>query len=106
MRERHVFVVLTNARDGRDDEFNDWYTNRHIADVLDVPGIVRAERFEISGAQIRDDAAYRYCALYEIETDDLEGVLETLRDRAGTDAMPITKAIDRDRIAIVYKPMS
>ncbi len=105
MVQKHVFVVLTNAKDGEDDVFNDWYTNAHVPDVLAVPGIVRAERFEISEAQMREDTPYRYCAIYEIETDDLEGVMQELRNRAGTDAMPLTPAIADDRIAIVYKPM-
>lgn len=106
MLQRHVFVVLTNAREGQDDEFNAWYDARHLPDVLDVPGIVRAERFRLSDAQIREERPYRYCALYEIETDDLDAVLDELRARAGTDAMPITKAIDRDRIALIFQPLA
>ena len=34
---KHVFVVLTNATPGKDEAFNDWYTNQHIPDVLAIP---------------------------------------------------------------------
>lgn len=105
MAQRHVFVVLTNPVEGQEDEYNDWYSNRHIADVVAIPGIVAARRYELSDAQLRATVPYRYCALYEIETDDLEGVLAELRARAGTEAMPLTSAIARERVAIVYRPM-
>ena len=39
---KHVFVVLTNAASGKEDAYNDWYTNRHIPDVLAIPGLVAA----------------------------------------------------------------
>jgi hypothetical protein len=105
MAEKHVFVVLTNPNEGREDEYNDWYSNQHIGDVAAIPGIVSAKRYELSEAQIRPEVPYRYCALYEIETDDLAGVLAELKRRAGTEAMPLTRAISRDRVAIIYKAM-
>ena len=36
---KYTFVVLTNAVDGKDDTFNEWYTNTHLGDVLAVPGV-------------------------------------------------------------------
>jgi hypothetical protein len=39
---KHVFVVLTNPVEGKEDTYNDWYTNVHLGDVLKVPGIVAA----------------------------------------------------------------
>lgn len=103
MAERHLFVVLTNAVEGQEDAYNDWYTHRHLVDVVAIPGIVSARRYELSEAQLRSRVPYAYCALYEIETDDLEVVLAELRSRAGTEAMPITTAIARERVAIIYK---
>lgn len=106
MAQRHVFVVLTNAKEGQDDEFNTWYTDQHVPDVTAIPGIVSAQRFELSEAQLRPDAPYKYCALYEIETDDLEGVIAELRARAGTEAMPLTRSIAKERLATIYKPLT
>jgi hypothetical protein len=31
--ERYTFLVLTNAVEGTDDEFNDWYNNQHLKDL-------------------------------------------------------------------------
>ena len=34
---RYLFVVMTNSGEGKDAEFNRWYDNQHIPDVLRVP---------------------------------------------------------------------
>jgi hypothetical protein len=75
---KYTLVVETSARPGRDDEFNDWYDNTHIADVLEVPGIVAAERFVLHGSFIGDEPVNRYLALYEMETDDPDETLRAL----------------------------
>jgi len=46
------FVVLTNAVEGKDEEFNDWDTNVQLKDVLKIPGIIGA-RFNHSDVQRR-----------------------------------------------------
>lgn len=40
----HAYVVWSNPDAGRDDEYSDWYNNRHLADVVAVPGFVSAQR--------------------------------------------------------------
>jgi hypothetical protein len=42
--EKHVFVVFTNAVEGQEDIYNEWYTDVHLKDVPKVPGIVAAQR--------------------------------------------------------------
>ena len=105
--EKHVFVVLTNPIEGREDEYNEWYSGVHLTDVLKVPGIVAAQRFKLSDAQ-RDapPLPYRYLALYEIETDDLNHTLAVLRQRAGTSAMVISNAIGPNRAGWMFQPIT
>ena len=104
---KHVFVVLTNAAPGQEDAYNDWYTNRHIPDVLAIPGVVAAQRFTLSADQrAAPPHPYKYLALYEIETDDLKGLLAMLNERAGTSAMVISDAIDQQRLAWIYTPIT
>ncbi len=47
----YKLLVLTNAVEGRDDEFNQWYDHQHIPDALDVPGYVAAQRFRLADVQ-------------------------------------------------------
>ena len=49
---KYTFVVLTNAVEGKDDAFDEWYTNTHLGEVqLAVPGFVSAQRFKLTDAQ-------------------------------------------------------
>ncbi len=91
---KHTLVVLTNANEGADDAFNDWYTNTHIGDILALEGFTAAQRFKLSETQLAEgDLPYRYLALYEIETDDLAGARAALLE--GAPQMEISDAFDQ-----------
>jgi len=97
-------VILTNAVAGKDDEFNDWYDNRHINDVLSCPGFVRAQRFKIVAPLVENP--WRYCAIYEIETDDPQAAVKELVSRHGTDKLPSSDAMDLNAYAVVYEEIT
>jgi hypothetical protein len=105
--EKHLFVGFTNRVEGQDDAFNAWYSDVHLKDVLKVPGIVGAQRFSLSDVQ-RDQPPFpwRYLALYEIETDDLNHTLASLRERAGTSAMVLSGAVAPDRVGWFFQPIT
>jgi hypothetical protein len=95
MMQKFKFVVLTNPKDGRDAEYNEWYDNRHLQDVLAVPGFVAAERYHAAPEMIASgQVKWRYLAIYDIETSDLAGTMADMISRGGTDAMPISDALD------------
>lgn len=99
--KRYKLMALTNALEGRDDEFGRWYDEQHIPDVLSIPGLISAERFKLVG-----QGQHRYMTLYDIETDSLDRVMAELSSRPGTDLMPITDAIDGDSAAAtVWAPI-
>lgn len=87
-----VLVVQTNPVAGREDEYNDWYTNRHLADVLKVPGFKSARRFKL--AQDDPGAKWKYLAIYEFETNDPVQALADLNSFAGTPEMALSEAMD------------
>src|SRR5258708_2624899 len=101
------FVVQTNALPGRDDEFNQWYTGRHISDVLDVPGFVAAQRFRLSSARRGPESPlcpYAYLAIYEIECDP-QAALDGL-GRARGKEMFISPALDPATMTFTVLPMA
>ncbi|AHH17580.1 hypothetical protein NONO_c27880 [Nocardia nova SH22a] len=102
------YVVLTNPVTGREDEFNDWYSNTHVHDVLRVPGFVAAQRFELAGAAQRAEPPYpwSYLALYEIETDDLPSVMDDLARRYNTDDMVISESMHPERLGLIYEAIT
>lgn len=94
---RHVLVVMTSPLEGREDEYNDWYDNVHVHDVLAIPGFVSARRFEASSPVPDRAAASRgYAMIYELETDDPGASIEELyRRRPG---MFFSDALDQSSI--------
>lgn len=100
----HLLLVLSNATEGGDEAFNSWYTNTHLGDVLKLKGFVGAQRFAYSSTQLAEgDPAYKYLAIYEVETDDLATAAAALSGGAGT--MEIDPTLDRARtVAWFYTP--
>ena len=60
-----TFMVFADGVEGREVEFNNWYENTHLGEVLQVPGFVSAQRFVILG----EPEGQKYVAVYEIEGD-------------------------------------
>jgi hypothetical protein len=94
---QYCYVVITDALPGREEEFNAWYDQRHLADVLRVPGFVAARRFKL--AQPQSGLPGRYLSLYEIETDDPQAALAELTRRAGTAQMVMSEALDSSKVS-------
>ena len=38
---KHLLIVMSNANEGQDDEFNDWYTNTHLGDIIALDGFTQ-----------------------------------------------------------------
>src|SRR5438128_180143 len=91
---KHILMAMTNPVAGREDEFNDWYSNRHIHDVMQAPGIVAAQRFVLTDLQ-RYEGPYpfKYMALYEIESEGVQGIIDYIGQVAGTPAMRMSDAL-------------
>lgn len=97
--KKFKLLVLTNPKEGRDQEYNDWYTNRHLADVVAVPGFVSAQRFKLTDPMgFKHD--HRYLAIYEIESDDPKKVMDEMMSRSGTPAMVLSEALDLEGATI------
>jgi hypothetical protein len=102
---KYTFVVLTNPTAGKEAEYNEWYNKIHIPDVLNVQGMVGAQRFKLADAQMGGAPAHRYLAIYEIETDNLQATLDDLKSRSGTEDMVLTDAIDlKGVVASIFTP--
>jgi hypothetical protein len=73
-----IYAVHTNCLEpAREKEFNEWYDNVHLPDILETPGFTRATRYEI-GKPAEGHA--RYLALYELETDDIDRTMAVLQE--------------------------
>jgi hypothetical protein len=74
-----LLVVYTECADpSREAEFNEWYDKTHLPDVLETPGFVRATRYVNTDPEAGQG---KFLATYEIETEDIERTMVTLRER-------------------------
>ncbi len=104
---QYRMFAFTNAKPGQDDAFNDWYTNTHLADVLKLPGVTSAQRFRLSDVQYRPGSgSHQYMAVYEIDIDDIELTFAELRRVSGTAEMPLSPAMQDERIVWIYEPIT
>ena len=93
----HRLIVFTESTPGKEAEYNEWYDQIHLKEVLEIEGFVAAQRFRVADAQVAGgdaDALARYLAIYEIEADSVEVALEKLDASAGS--MIMSDALDLD----------
>ncbi|MFC1940283.1 DUF4286 family protein [Chloroflexota bacterium] len=68
--KKWLLVVETNCADAkRETEFNKWYDEIHLPDVLETPGFTRATRYENIESS---EGEGKFLAIYEIETNDFD----------------------------------
>lgn len=92
---KYLFLVFTTPQPGQDDEYNSWYNDQHLDDVLQAKGFTAAQRFRVE-PQFGAPEIRPYLAIYEIESDDPQASLGDLSGRAGTALMQITDALDSE----------
>jgi len=90
---KYKLIVFTDAVAGKEDEYNRWYNDVHLADVVAVPGFISAQRFKLESAVI-GGFSNRYLAIYEMETDDPAKLMGLVGSRSNTEQMMISDAID------------
>ncbi len=76
---KHMVVVLTEPTEGNEKEFNDYYENVHLEEVIETTGWSSAQRFELSD-EVGAKCPLPYLALYEAEADNPKEVIETLNE--------------------------
>src|SRR5262249_2875700 len=66
------YAVLTDAKPGRLDEFEEWYDQQHLKDVVAVPGVRSAKRYRLISKITEQVERAPWCslAIYEIDADD------------------------------------
>ena len=107
--KEHVLIVYSSPVPGREQEYNDWYNNQHLQDVLTVPGYLRAQRFKLTDFKLdadMPDVGHQYAALYYMETDDPEAALSDLKNRVETGVIGLTEAMQPDFLAYCYEVAS
>lgn len=98
---KYIQTVVTAPVAGQEQEFNHWYDNTHLPEVLALPGFVAAQRYELVGPDAEERASY--LAVYDIETDDIDATFKALVTGVQT-TMTRTDAMDEQATVVnVYR---
>ncbi len=104
MADRTLYMVFSNPVDGRDDEFNAWYDTVHVHDVLAVPGMVSAQRYDLRDTEMSRLAGggpHRYCVVYEMDGDP-DVVMAEVRARVASGEMVMHDALDLQSVRMSF----
>jgi len=104
---RFNFVVYSNPVEGREGEYNDWYSNRHLGDLLAIPGVLAARRYKLAPTQVSGTPPqpYQYLAIYEIEADNVQAFLDVMMQRVAGGAIPVTTAMSADVFPVFWEAL-
>ncbi len=104
MAKKYKMVVFSNAVEGKDKDFNDWYQNTHLQQIVSIKGFTKAQRFRFHGNIVpgAPDPA-RYMAIYDVETDDIGAALQGMGELAASGRMPLPDSMDKHIIGAVYE---
>lgn len=100
-----IFIVMTEAVAGREDEFNDWYTVIHCHDTMRFKGSVAVQRWKLSPWQLRYNEALvgpeqPWLCIYEMM--DTQANIDAHVEDCFTDRLPITDAQRLDKAEDFY----
>ena len=74
-----LYMVRSNPVEGKEKEFNRWYSDVHLPEVLQIEGFQTAQRFRLTKQQMQTQS-HTYLAIYNINSEDVSGTLENLRN--------------------------
>jgi hypothetical protein len=81
---RGIFLALSNpVRDELEPDFNAWYEERHVKEIMALDGVRSCRRFRLAPTQVQDgdgEGGHRYLALYDVDVDDWSNFVAAMRD--------------------------
>lgn len=106
---KSLMVVFSNPKSAAEEqEYNRWYTEKHLTDVIGVPGIVSATRYRLDkGVEMGEIPANAasYLALYEMEgetTEELKAINDALAAALREGSVDISPALDETRLEVSF----
>jgi hypothetical protein len=91
MAHEYTLIVYTSPAEGREDDYNAWYDDVHLAEFSALPGVISGRRFKVASP---DPAAKPvYAALYEL-SDHPDKVFAAMNEAIKDGTMHMSDAID------------
>ena len=100
----YKFLVFTDAVEGKEEEYNNWYDNVHLKDVTACDGFVAATRYQFKALD-GETPPRRFLAIYDIESDDVLSTMKNMMDRALAGGMQMSDALAPDPVTYLFEAM-
>lgn len=99
MSSSAILVVHINpATVADEDEFNRWYDQIHVPQVIErIPGVTGASRYRLTDEQLLPTQALphrRYLTIYTLQTEDLQATADRLGTALGDGTLDMSPAVD------------
>jgi hypothetical protein len=109
MNDRKLYLVFSNPVAGKEREFNEWYENVHLHDVLSTPGMLTAQRFELCDTEMMRQArdagmpvpTHRYLIVYEME-GDIDATMAKIQEAVMSGVMVMSDSLDLGTVAMSF----
>lgn len=88
MSHEYTLIVYTSPADGREDDYNTWYDDVHLAEFSALPGVISGRRFKVAG-----DGKAQYAAIYELSSHP-DQVMAAMNAAVKDGSMHMSDAID------------
>ena len=94
----YIYVVQMNIPAEHEADFNRIYDTEHVPMLSKVPGVNKVTRYRLE--KTNDPKMQKYLAIYEIESDDLDAVMQEIITRTGDGRIKMTDAIQLDPVPV------
>ncbi|WP_436791568.1 hypothetical protein [Yinghuangia sp. YIM S10712] len=104
MADTTLYLVFSNPVEGKDREFNEWYDTVHVRDVLAVPGMVSAQRYDLKDTEmyrLAGGGAHRYLVVYEMDGDP-DVVMPGIREAVAAGDMVMSETLDLQSVQMSF----
>ena len=99
------FIVMSNPIKGKENEYNEWYSNTHLQEIVKINGFISAQRFKLTDEQHMEDQTYKYMAIYEIENENIGDSIKKLNEAA--ESFTMAPVIDVDNVHVsIFKSIT
>jgi hypothetical protein len=94
---RFQYVILSRCKPGLEQEYERWYSERHLADVCKINGVLsgKLHRIDFQKTYDLDAPQWTLMTIYELEGDDPQTIINSILAVSGSNAMPLSDALDK-----------
>ena len=109
--DKNLMLVFSNPTAGMEEEFNRWYSERHLAEVCAVDGVIGAQRYTLAQMELPDQdkgeapvqlpaPAHRYLAVYTLDGRDPTMVMNDFVARVAAGEMDLSESLDLATVSV------